>query len=234
MRKLLHLLLFVILLAACHRDKSNANTDTTNDHTNTFFAQYYVRYLQEERQIKAHVAFFEGDSLPTARPVQFQGDVIFQGQPMQPRQLPPRTIRYLYNGVGDYALNSFIFQYQDNSGKTRQQMLQMAPIESFSVNIEASRSRGMELTVQTAPFQTDESLVLFFTNLTDHQSYTIEYKGLIDNPLLITPQEMGNITPGKYLLYLIKRQRMTNRSERTEITTEIEFYSKTIEIQIKK
>ncbi len=234
MRKLLHLLLFVILLAACHRDKSNANTDTTNDHTNTFFAQYYVRYLQEERQIKAHVAFFEGDSLPTARPIQFQNEVIFQGQNMQARQLPPRTVRYIYNGVGDYASKGFIFQYQDSTGKTQQQVLQMAPIADFSLNAAASRSKGMELSLESPPFLNNESLVLFFTNVADNQAYTIEYKGLIDNPLFIAPEEMGGITPGKYLLYLVKKQLTTDLVEKSEITSEVEFYSKTIEVQLKK
>ncbi|MFN7116677.1 MAG: hypothetical protein ACK4TA_07730 [Saprospiraceae bacterium] len=232
MKKNLLFLLVILAVTACQRDKSNADVNAAE--TTTFFAQYYVRYLQEEQQIKAHVAFYEGDSLPTARPIEFTDEVIFQGNTMQARQLPPRTVRYIYNGVGEYAQNGFTFQYQDNTGKTQGQQLQMAPIEDFSLNPGASRSKGMELVLKGASFLANESLVLLFTNLANNQVYSIEYKGLIDNPLFIAPEEMGALIPGKYQLYLVKKQTTTINAANKEITSEIEFYTKTKEVQIGK
>lgn len=221
------LLGMVILLNSCKSDK-------TTEKIPHLFADYYVRYLETERQIKAHAAFYEGDSVRTARPVQFNATVSFQGNPMNPRQLQPNTIRYIYNGTGDYAADGFTFQYQDLSGKNRKQVLQMTPIEDFSITGEASRSKGLTLNIQSAPFRENETLILFFTNVSNNQAYSLEYKGLIDLPLLIEPGELQGMTPGKQVLYLVKKQFNTAKEENIDLTSSIEFYSKTIEIQIGK
>lgn len=211
---------------------NSCKSDKTTEKIPHLFADYYVRYLETGRQIKAHAAFYEGDSVRTARPVQFNSTVRFQGDPMNPRQLPPNTIRYIYNGIGDYAANGFTFQFQDMNGKNRQQVLKMAPITDFSITSEASRSKGLTLNIQSTPFQENESLILFFTNVRTNQAYSLEYKGLVDVSLVIAPNELATITPGKHVLYLVKKQINTLREDNLDATTAVEFYTKTIEIQI--
>jgi hypothetical protein len=221
--------LFIILFAL-----NSCKSDQAPEKTPHLFADYYVRYLETERQLKAHAAFYEGDSVRTARPVQFNSTVRFQGDPMNPRHLSPNTIRYIYNGGGNYTADGFTFQYEDLNGKNQQQVLQMAPIEDFSITGEASHSKGLSLNIKSAPFRENESLVLFFTNVSNNQAYSLEYKGVIDIPLLIAPGELEGITPGKHVLYLIKKQMNTLKVENMDITSSIEFYSKTIEIPISK
>ena len=70
--------------------------------------------------------------------------------------------------------------------------------------------------------------------MSNNQAYSLEYKGVIDIPLLIAPGELEGITPGKHVLYLIKKQMNTLKVENMDITSSIEFYSKTIEIPISK
>lgn len=224
----------IILLLGIILFLNGCKSDKTPEKTPHVFADYYVRYLETERQIKAHAAFYEGDSVRTARPLQFTSSVLFQGDPMNPRNLPPNTIRYIYNGTGDYAPTGFTFQYQDLAGKNQKQVLQMTPISDFSVTAEASRSKGLTLNIQSAPFQENESLILFFTNLSNNKAYSLEYKGLIDLPLIIAPSELEGITPGKQSLYLVKKQSNSLKAANMDITTTVEFYSKTIEVQIQK
>jgi len=224
MRNILLLFLFPFL--------SNCKSEPSVKQMPQLFADYYVRYLQTERQIKAHAAFYEGDSIRTTRPVQFSTDVIFQGNVMEPRQLSASTIRYIYNGGGDYAPGGFVFQHPDLSGKTQQRVLKMSPIENFAINGTAVRSQGITLDIQTAPFQASESLVLFFTNVRTNQAFSLEYKGLIDLPLKILPGELQNLQAGKYSLYLVKKQTVTEKSGSTDITAQVEFYSKPIEVKL--
>lgn len=224
----------IILLLSVVFILSNCKSDKNTEETPHLFADYYVRYLETERQIKAHAAFYEGDPIPTARPIQFNSTVYFQGEPMNARRLPPNTIRYIYNGVGEYLPSGFTFQYQDPNNKTRKEVLKMSSIEDFSIRNEASISKGLTLDLQSTPFQENESLVLFFTNLGNNQAYSLEYKGLIDNPLFVEPTELEKLTPGKYILYLVKKQETILQKENTDVSTTVEFYSKTIEIQILK
>ena len=57
-------------------------------------AEYYVRYLESDRQIKAYATFHEGDSLSNALPKTFLGGVSFRGSGMEPRAISNQITRY--------------------------------------------------------------------------------------------------------------------------------------------
>ncbi len=221
------LLAVIFLVNSCKSDKPTEKAPH-------FFADYYVRYLEAEHQIKAHAAFYEGDSVRTARPLQWTSTVRFQGDPMNPRELPPNTIRYIYNGEGDYAKDGFTFQYQDLTNKNRKQVLQMSPIEDFSIDEAASQAKGMHLNIKSAPFKENESLILFFTNVSNNKVYSLEYQGIIDLSLTVAPGELEGISPGKQALYLIKKQTNTFQEDNMDVTSSVEFYTKTVEIQVRE
>lgn len=226
-----YFLLFTFLgsLAACRNESSNATAGAATARLTT---EFYVRYLETERQLKAHAAFTYGDSLPPLQTHHFPKGVQFQGNPMEPNQLPDRTLRYVYNGTGDYATDGFSFTYEDPSGKNRSQTLKLAPIEDFSVKGTAT-PQGLTLILKGAPFQANESLILLFLN-EKNQAFSAEFKGPFDvEELAVPPAQLAGITSGKHFLYLVKKQITTRADGNANITSEIEFYSKTIEVQIR-
>lgn len=226
-----YLLLFTFLgcLGACRTDSADAKRGASTARLST---ELYVRYLETERQLKAHAAFSYGDSLPTLQTNDFPKGVLFQSKSMNPNQLPDRTLRYVYNGTGEYTPNGFVFTYEDPTGKNRTYTLKLAPIEDFSVKGTAT-PHGLTLVLKGAPFQANESLILLFLN-EKNKAFSSEFKGPFDvEELAVPPAQLAGITPGKHFLYLVKKQITTSTDGNANITSEIEFYSKTIEVQIR-
>lgn len=229
MKKRVGVVLAVLAFVACQREKTNSNTadTTTNKH---HFTQLYVRYLEPEQQIKATASFYEGDSFDTARPLLMSDGVRFQGYPMVVNDLP-RTKRYLYNGVGDYPNGGFTFQFKDWTGNEKRYVLQLDPIQDFSLQ---STPAGMRLVLEGAPLKPDETLVLLFTD-EKNQTYSAEAQVPADSREIPLPSDlMAQLPKGKEMLYLVKKKTIQTTEGNTEVTAAIEYYSKLKEVPLVK
>lgn len=198
------------------------------------YADFFVRYLETEEQIKAHASFYEGDTLTTSKSVTFDDEVTFQNNVMQPRQIMEnRNFRYVYNGKGDYS-DTFTFKFPKSTGfGKRAYTVAMAPIEDFSVkNGVVSLSEGMVLEIQGEPFQANESLVLLFTG--EHNvSVAAEFEGPFDVAELDVPAvQLLGVEPGKNALYLVKKQVNADKADNMDVTSSVEFYSKIIDVEV--
>ena len=143
---------------------------------NHLFAEFFVRYLQAEKELKAHVSFYEGDTVKTAVPKSFAGGATFQGHSMEARNLPGGTIRYIYEQLGTYA-DTFQFRFKDDFGQNRIIPVAMTPIDSFAVQGgQASRSAGMSLFARGGQLNQGESMVLLFSD-EDQKASTIMLTG---------------------------------------------------------
>lgn len=224
------LALFLWSLAACRNESAHSNTNAIQAPLQT---EFYVRYLEAERQVKAHASFTYGDSLPALHSHQFSKGVTFQGNAMKSSQLPDQLLRYVYNGVSDYATDGFLFTYEDPHSKPRSARLKLSPIEDFSLQGN-SLSKGLILSIKGASFRDNENLVLLFLN-DKNQAFSTEIKGSFEGKSLNLPAaQLVGITPGNYFLYLVKKQIAISRDANIHMTSEIEFYTKTIKVQIEK
>lgn len=216
-------LAMLLTLIACQSEK------TSSKH---IFADFYVRYLETERQVKAHAAFFQGDSLETATPVIFEKNVTLQTYEMKPRQVEEdKKMRYVFNGVGNYD-STFLFQYTDQRGNEQEFKISMTPILDFSVKEGASLSKGMTLQLECEPFKANESLILLFTS-EKNQSAMAEFQGPFDLKELVIPAiQITEVQPGINYLYLVKKQQNTFKRPTMDITSSAEFYTKAVEVKI--
>lgn len=221
---------FLSLVMAC---RQASNSSDNNAATALLQTEFYVRYLETEQQIKAYASFTYGDSLPALQTYNFLKGVQFQGQEMKGNPLPDRSLRYVYNGNGDFAMGGFSFVYEDPSSKQRSILLKIDPILDFSLP-SASISKGLNLTLQSAAFQVNESLVLLFLN-EKNQAFSTEIKGPFDTQSMqLATAQLNGISPGKHFLYLVRRQLNKSQENNLLMTSEIEFYTKTIEVKIDK
>ena len=196
-------------------------------------AEYFVRYLKPQKQVKAYVSFFEGDSLETAHPKTFFGGVTFQGRSMTPKDLASKAVRYTLTGTGEYE-KSFQFRYRDDSNEEQIHVVGMTPIEEFLVQGEISKSDGMTLIVQGGLLEKDESLVLLF-NDEQNRASTVTVQGPSNSIEHFIPRtNLANLSLGKGKLYLVKKKEEVVEEKRQRILSAIEFYSETIEIEVKE
>ncbi|HMO39194.1 MAG TPA: hypothetical protein PKC76_06235 [Saprospiraceae bacterium] len=215
-------LLTVLFLIGCQSEQKSSER---------LFADLFVRFLETERQIKAHASFYEGDDMATAQSVTFPNEVTFQRYKMQPRQIENRTMRYVFNGTGSYD-GSFVFRYTDRQRKQREHRIVMSPIIDFAPLGDISRSRGMLLRVDSEPLQNGESIVLLFTSEENH-SGVAEFRGPRDVTQLEVPASfLQEVVPGKNYFYLVKKQRNKVEGNDINVTSNIELYSKTIVVEV--
>ena len=196
------------------------------------FAEFFVRYLQAEKELKAHVSFYEGDTVKTAVPKSFAGGATFQGHSMEARNLPGGTIRYIYEQLGTYA-DTFQFRFKDDFGQNRIIPVAMTPIDSFAVQGgQASRSAGMSLFARGGQLNQGESMVLLFSD-EDQKASTIMLTGpSAGEEYRIPAAKVETLSPGKNTLYLVKKKRTAEKGDSLSVLADIEFYTRSIEVEV--
>ena len=196
-----------------------------------WFAKYYVRYLQTERQLKAHASFLEGDSLENAEPKKFRGGVSFQGKRMEFRDLQGKLFRYIHNERTGYSDN-FLFRHRDDNGDYWEYTMKMNPIEDFFIKDDISKSKGMTLIADGAILQQNESLVFLFSD-ENNKAATFTVEGPSKTiELSIPAEQLKDLSLGKGQLYLVKKQYNEDQEEQLNATSSIEFYTKSIDIEV--
>lgn len=196
-----------------------------------WFADYYVRYLQTERQLKAHASFMEGDSLKNAEPKKFRSGVSFQGKRMELRNLNNKVFRYLLNEETNYS-DAYLFRHRDEDGNYWEYTIKMNPIGDFFVKDEISKSQGMTLIVNGGILQSNEQLVLLFSDYNNRATNITINGPTKDIEFELTPDQLQDLEIGSGQLYLVKKQYNEDQEERLSATASIEFYTRSIEIEV--
>ncbi|MCB9273707.1 MAG: hypothetical protein H6564_06675 [Lewinellaceae bacterium] len=218
---------FVALSTACRQNKEEQKGPQ-------LFADLYVRYLQAEEELKATATFFEGDSIETASPKILTGGASFQGSGMEPRPLPGGTVRYTLQRNGDYAA-SFPFRFKNNNGLQQEYSLSMAPIDTFYIHgAKASKSQGMSAYADGGQLQAGESLVFLFSDA-QNQAFSFTLNGpLATTEIKVPPSQLESLKPGPYQLYLVKKKRSTEVKPGLAVLANIEFYTRTVEVEVEE
>ena len=189
-----------------------------------FIADFFVRYLEAEKQLKANANFFIGDSIRTAHPVDVNGGVFFQGKIMGKRELPDHGARYAVTRTSEFE-ERFLFTYRDNRDRSQELLITMSPVGNFSISGAPSKSGGLTLQVENGKLSAGETLILFFSDAGD-KAMTITFNGPISDPAYsLSPQELAGLPAGPTQLYLVKKAaNIQTRDGQTQIST-IEYYT---------
>lgn len=218
-------LIFILaLLSSCRNPAEESDTPHR-------IADYFVRYLAAEQQLKAYASFYEGDSLRAATPVRAAGEVTFQGLDMEKRELGEQGIRYTITRTSEYS-QPFRFTHPDDSGRRTERIFEMAPLEDFSFDGDISLRQGATLLVKGAPLKNSESLVLLLTDPTD-RAYSITLPGPNpENRFFISPEQLSGIPAGFNQLYIVKKKSEARESPDLTLLIGIEYYSETKQVEI--
>lgn len=195
------------------------------------YADFFVRYLSGEGQIKATASFLEGEEVKSAKPVALESGIKFQESEMEERHLPGGTIRYSTEYTGTYT-NPFVFKFRDANDNKQEYKIDMSPIEKFSIKDNtASLSNGLELMLDS-PLKKDENLILFFSD-ENKQATTVQLKGPISNKtILIQANKIQNFHAAQYELYLVKKKKVIIDDPSLSILGNLEYYTQPIEFQV--
>lgn len=218
MKILLRITLFIsICLAACNSEPAKTTP------SKKLFANFYIRYLQPEKQVKAEANFLRGDSIKNAKALRIDGGVSFQNSGMGQRKLPNGTIRYNYENFFDYPTD-FVFGFKDLNGEPQKQTLTLPPLGAFSTS-EVSQSKGGKLILENDVLTNEESLVCLMSDSNEQTvSFAIEAasKG---SEFVIPTEKLSKLALGSIKLYLVRKKVEKVSNPGYSYTSTIEYYS---------
>lgn len=226
MQPLLTTWLSICLLSGVLCSCSDPQTEEAPPHR---FADFFIRYLEGEQQLKAYASFYEGDSLRTATPIAIDGGVQFIGRAMEKRTLPEYGIRYTATHTGSYR-EQFGFTHPGREGHLEEYLLSMTPVDSFAFEAPPSKQQGATLIVGNGTLKSGETLVFFFSG-PDNKAYTID----IDGPTagvsyLLTPAQLRDLPAGPLQFYLVKKRSTEEKSPAVTVRRTMEYYTRAIDI----
>lgn len=218
-------LLFSLFFQNCQNNSKQQETH--------LFAEYFVRYLETEKELKANATFLEGDTLKSARPKTYLGGVQFQGNEMTLKKPSTGVSRYtwLQNQVDYYQ--PLTFTYLDDEGLAQSfsiAMSQPGPFQFYKNRI--SKKEGIQMLIENGALAADESLVVFFTDA-DFKAAILNLRGPHEgNEYYFTPTQVSSLQTGLNEVYLVKKKHLVQKSETQTIIADVEFYTNAAKIEI--
>ncbi len=214
------------LISAC---QTNEKTDQVE--VKPLFINYEVRYLEQEKELRAMAFFKEGDSLEVAVPKEFS-NTTFQSNLMEKQNLGDRGTRYILNRKGQFSTN-LDFSYTNDEGLPVNYDLSMPEIGEFSIKEgKLHKNKGITIVWKGKNLDPTQSLVFMFTDKNNHaQSNTA--KGPTNIPEVFIPSKnLKELTPGNGQLYLVKKQIIKTQEENQSILSVVEYYTSSLDIEI--
>ncbi len=191
-------------------------------------ANFYVRYLAENQELRGQASFFQEDSTTLA----FPGGVSFMGSGTQQKQLPNGLLRYEGKmRVPFQNPTRFAFKLPGQEAPTEVK-LSMAGIDQFSIN-SASLSEGLRLSLNST-LAADESLLLLFTDPNQEVRTIVRPGPLTQADLFIPADAVALFIPGDYRMYLVKSKQIKMQIKGLDYEASIEFYSLEKEFELKE
>lgn len=224
--KLLAALILSITIFSCKNDRAGSSAPSV------LKANLYIRYLADDNSVKAEAVFLESSSDTAVRPKDFD-NVVFQGRPMDARDLGDRGIRFSAEISEAYA-GDYFFEFGDKGAEKRTVKISMPALDAFDFEGKVSKSAGAKLNLAGAVFSNTESLVLLFSDK-NNQTGAVEIPNLSGmKNLQILPQALISLHPGENDVYLVKKQNRQFSENGVAVNATIEFYTKTKKVMVEE
>ena len=218
--------LIILVLGACQ-----INEKANHIKVKPLFINYEVRYLEQEKELRALAFFKEGDSLEVAVSKEFS-NITFQSSGMKKQNLGERGIRYILNRKGPFSDN-LDFSYNNNDGVPINYELSMPTVGDFLIkegNI--YKNKGATIVWNGELLDPSQSLVFMFTDK-DNKASSTSVKGPTKlSEVFIPSKDLARLTLGDGQLYLVKKQIRKTIVENQTILSVVEYYTSPIDIKV--
>jgi hypothetical protein len=210
----------VLLAAACSSDQEPK-----------IYGSFFVRYMEQGRQIKAHANFYEGDTLATARPKTWTGGVAFLGSSMDARDLQGSGIRYVAERQMDF-LSKCVFRFTDEKGKMQEVRMDACSMSQAEFKQPASKQAGLIFSYSGEKLKAGESIVFLLTD-EQNQTKTLQFQGpQSSNEIVLTTDMAASVPLGKLQAYAVRTRKTELKQGRFDYLLESEYYTKATAIEV--
>ena len=218
---------FILLIFLCF---SCNFSQKESQQKNILQVDYYVRYLQADKQAKVAISFTEMDSTKKRTPKMME-EVLFADNALSGEKVGNKY-RYQLTKEMPFAQN-YIWSYRLNNGEVVTNDLSIAPISDFAIKKgKVSKTAGTNLTFEGDALSNKEALVLLLSDA-NNKTATIKIGNHARNsPITILPEQVNQLAVGKGTLYIVKQQKSQTASAGVQVTGLTEYYSTVKAIEI--
>ncbi len=217
----------VFFTSNCASDKAEKITLSSKK----IFANYYIRYEEDEESLKAEANFQEGDSLQNRTSKQFTS-VLLNNKEMGLNEVNPQKPYYQLNIISPLD-KEVRFRFINDSGHREEDVIEFARVKNFSVNAPFKRSEDNQLQWNGSPLAERESLVLLFTNEKNRTTSLILKGPTTSSQIKIPAQKLKGLQAGPNNLYLVRKNRSMGDTKSNRVITAVtEYYSSTIAVEV--
>jgi hypothetical protein len=208
----------------------------TNEKTNQIkakplFVTYEVRYLEQEKELRALAFFKEGDSLEVAVQKEFS-NITFQSNLMEKQNLGERGTRFILNKKGPFSAN-LDFSYKNDEGIPINYDLTMPAISEIAIKEgNVDKNKGATVVWKGEALDPSQSLIFMFSDKNNKaQSTTV--KGPTELAEVFIPsKDLKGLTLGNGQLYLVKKQIQKTQEDNQTILSVVEYYTSPVDINV--
>jgi len=171
---------------------------------NSLQVDYYVRYLQGDKQLKVNISFTEIDSTEKRIPQKME-EVVFANKVLSGKKVGNL---YRYQLVEEMPfVETYGLTYRINQREIDSLAIHIQAISDFAIKKEkVSKTAGTNLTFAGAQQPTKETLVLLLSDR-NNQAATIKIEHHpINAPITILPEQVSQLAIGKGKVYIVKKQ----------------------------
>jgi|GEM_PF-6101697 len=221
---LLLISLILITILGCTND-----TPTTQE---TLFGELYIRYVEENRTLKAEGNFLVGDSLATARGIKLGQGLNFNNSGMDFRNVTPKLQRYSYTTKSDFPENC-TFKINDPIHEATFES-SLTPLVSYGPEAPFSKTEGGNIILFDKPIDQHGEYVAIMSDK-NNVATTLRIKGPTKGNILPVPAAvLKSLAVGDGEMFLVKKKLKTIQENHMNVNFLIEFYSKRVDIKIVK
>ena len=219
--------LFAIIFLAAGLFSCTPDTPTSGQIK--IFADFYVRYLKPERELKAYAAFLEGNTIEEGQSKTFPGGVNFLAKAMDPKKLSDETTRYQYAERESYP-KEMVFSFLQTDGAQQRFEAALESLDTFGIQEGCSKTSGMALDLYGTRLAADETLLLLLTDTNAH-AYTLQKDGPTEGESIrFSPQQLVHLPAGALDVYLVRKKLVQGIRDNYDFRIALEYYSDVLTI----
>lgn len=183
----------------------------------------YIRFDQAQGTVLADASFKSAD--PGHQSVEITGGIQYQGVPMDLLTIVGLTYRVQYPAA---FIKDHTFSWTDDQKKPQSFTMHVNPITDFNFGGDSvSHKKPATLRWNGPPLEKGELMMLIWEQEKTHQTVTVELSAVGKGSELEFPAaKMGELSPGKWTVYLIRKKLSKDNVAGMTITCIAELYSK--------
>ncbi len=194
-------------------------------------SSYYLRYLEEEKELKTEATFRQGDSLENAAAKIYSG-VFFNNKEMAFKKLSDANQRYVLNTTGDFPSKNLVFSFINDKGQKESQSFSFSSMKNLATKGLVSKSKGVTLTWEGEALTDQESVICLFSDGNNRTTNTV-LKGPTEGAQINIPSEkLSALTAGEGKLYLVRKNRVRKDETNRSSFAVLEYYTAPIDIEV--